>query len=223
MKYISHLDLMSVFQRAFRRAAVKIAYSQGFSPHPKLSMAHPLSVGISSISEYMEIDMEEGIPEKEIISRLNEVLPLGIRIMECHKILEKKKSLPALVAYGSYEVSFNRNGIQEHQLINRISDFLSKDRIIVTKKQVKSSSVKEIDIRPLIDEFKMIHSDNEAFKIMATVKTGSNGNLNPELLIQSFIKESKLEIKQNSIKIIRIELYFLKDHKQVPLNQLYKV
>ncbi len=220
MKYISHLDLISTFQRAFRRAEISVAYSQGFSPHPKLSIAHPLSVGLSSISEYMEVYIENNVSDEKIISRLNAVLPSGISILQCHKILEEKKSLAALVAYGNYEISFISNIIQEQQLIYHIKDYLSKDEIIVTKKRVKNNSFKEINIRPFIHDFKLICSNDEAYKIQATINTGSNGNLNPELMMQSFIKESKLKIELDSINIIRKELYFMKDHKQVPLNEL---
>ena len=58
LKFLSHLDLMRLWERAFRRAGMELAYSEGFSPHPRISLAAPLSVGITSIAELMDVFLE---------------------------------------------------------------------------------------------------------------------------------------------------------------------
>ncbi len=220
MKFISHLDLMSTFERAFRRADIKILYSQGFSPHPKLSIAHPLSVGISSTSEYMEVEIEERKEGLEILSRLNDVLPEGIRILNCKEMIEKKKSLAALVEYAAYDISFHIEDIEQDVLIKTIEDFLSEIEIIAIKKQMKTHTIKQVDIRPFIDAFELTKYSQGVATITAIIKTGSNGNLNPELLMQSFIESSEIKIDPNEIKIMRTELYFVKENKRIPFSSI---
>lgn len=80
-KWISHLELMMVFRRAFRRAGLPVSYSQGFHPHMKLSLEHALKVGEASESEKGKIEMSENIAHDEIISKMNEELPEGIEIL----------------------------------------------------------------------------------------------------------------------------------------------
>ena len=75
VKYISHLDLQRTFQRALRRADIQIAYSQGFNPHPKLSFAMALAVGMTSEGEYVDVELAHPIDAKEMKERLNNLYP----------------------------------------------------------------------------------------------------------------------------------------------------
>ncbi len=86
VKYISHRDLMRVFQRAIRRAKLPITFSQGFNPHMKISWGQALKVGAMSDGEPAELQFEAWINPKEVMQRLNQVLPLGLEIIEAHVI-----------------------------------------------------------------------------------------------------------------------------------------
>ena len=81
----SHLDLMRALMRSFRRAGIDLKHSQGFTPHPELSILMPLSVGVESQCEIAEFTLAEGcaLAPEEIVSRLNPVLPSGIRALDC--------------------------------------------------------------------------------------------------------------------------------------------
>ncbi len=83
LKYISHLDLMRLFERGFRRAQIPIKYSEGFNPQPKFSIANPLALGIESEEEYMDINLHERIPIDEFIERMNRELPDDIKDKRC--------------------------------------------------------------------------------------------------------------------------------------------
>ena len=83
--WMSHLDLMRVLQRSFRRAGLLLAHSQGFTPHPELSLALPLSVGVSSGCEIMDFKLEEGQDTENLRERLNRVLPAGVEIAEVYE------------------------------------------------------------------------------------------------------------------------------------------
>lgn len=80
MKYISHLDLMRLFTRAFRRADLPLKFSEGFSPRPKLSIKKALKLGVESEEESASIILTENITPEEFCGRLAAKLPEGIEI-----------------------------------------------------------------------------------------------------------------------------------------------
>jgi len=81
VKFISHLDLIRVFERAIRRANLPIAYSQGFNPRMKISYGQALKVGATSAGEEAKLTFEEEMSHKEVVDRLNAVLPKGIKLL----------------------------------------------------------------------------------------------------------------------------------------------
>ena len=102
LKYISHLDLLRVFQRAFKRAHIRLRYSQGFNPHAKIGFGQPLSLGSESTGEYMEFETVEDRAGGEYLTALSGCMPDGIRLLSCTKLKEEgKTSLAAAVAYAS--------------------------------------------------------------------------------------------------------------------------
>ena len=80
LRFLSHLDQQRLFQRAFRRANMPVEYSQGFNPHPRMSFALAMSVGLTSDGEYGEVIVSEDIDVETFISRMNQVLPNGLEI-----------------------------------------------------------------------------------------------------------------------------------------------
>ena len=100
VKFISHLDLMRTIQRVIRRADLPMEYSKGFNPHMALSIAQPLSVGVYSDAEYMDIVLVEELEEKEIIDRLNAKTASGIKFLNARKVITKEgeKKLPQTMA-----------------------------------------------------------------------------------------------------------------------------
>jgi radical SAM-linked protein len=82
VKYISHRDLMRLFQRAIRRAEIPIAYSQGFNPHMKISWGQALKVGKASDGEFATLTLEDSLPPSQLLERLNQQLPKGVEILE---------------------------------------------------------------------------------------------------------------------------------------------
>ncbi len=86
IKFISHRDLMRVFQRAIRRADIPIASSQGFNPHTKISWGNALKLGRTSDNEYAVLHIESWIKPQELMHRLNQELPKGIEILEANLV-----------------------------------------------------------------------------------------------------------------------------------------
>lgn len=86
VRFISHRDLMRVFERAIRRAGLPIAYSQGFNPHMKFSWGPALKVGQTSEGEFAELRFEAWVKPNELIEKLNQQLPKGIEILEAYLV-----------------------------------------------------------------------------------------------------------------------------------------
>ena len=97
--YLSHLDLMRVFQRAFKRADIMIWHSQGFSPRAYVSIALPLPVGSESVCEILDFEIQDGsVDLAKLPALLNRTMPAGIRVLEAYESAVKIKHLTRLRA-----------------------------------------------------------------------------------------------------------------------------
>ncbi len=148
VKYISHLDMVRVFIRALRRARLPVAFSEGFVAREKISFSHPLPLGLTSKSEYADIEFSNFINPGELKERLNKELPSGLRVEEAEIVPLKSKSLMATFDCAEYEVKLSDLRYQMADVRERISKFLKQKEIIIKRKTKKG--IREIDIRPLI-------------------------------------------------------------------------
>ena len=140
IKFISHLDLMRTIQKIIRRAELPIEYSKGFNPHMTLSIAQPLSVGVSSNGEYMDIVLTEEMDTEELLGRLNENLPKGIRFLEATAIpiIEHVKRVPqamALTDAARYTIKIKCK--DSAKMEESLRELLEHDEFITVKKSKK--------------------------------------------------------------------------------------
>lgn len=206
VKYISHLDLMRVFQRALRRVGIPISYSSGFNPHQEISFGAPLSLGVTSNAEYVDLKLAEPMDVKEIQKRLNNSLPDGIKIINGIEIGENHKSAMSVVSHSRYLIRIYAENISSDELKKKIEAFAAQKDIKIMKKQPKKDfELIEIDIKPLIIYMKLIESDNDKYTIDCLLVSGSKGNLKPELLIKAFKEFSGYDIQ--NVRINREEVY----------------
>ncbi|MBQ7065955.1 MAG: DUF2344 domain-containing protein [Lachnospiraceae bacterium] len=183
MIFIGHLDIMRYFQKAMRRADIDIAYTTGFNPHQIMSFAAPLGVGLYSNGEYLDIEMNEPMNSKLMITRLNSVMVEGIDILSVKKLPKTAGNAMASVAAAAYTVAFREGYEPDFDYKEKLSDFASKDRIMVTKKTKKSE--KEMDLKPFIYELSIVND-----KIHMLVDASSSGNIKPSLVMEAFYKEN---------------------------------
>jgi len=148
MRYLSHLELLTVFTRAVSRGSVPILFSQGFHPHPRFSFATATSVGVESVAEYMDMFVAPGTSPDEIMQRLNRVLPRGLRILEAERIGAKAQSLSVLIDGTRYRITLAEKWSAE--LAGLCSDFLRRDEYVIQRK--KKGDVQSIDLRAEITE-----------------------------------------------------------------------
>ena len=110
VRFIGHLDVMRYFQKVMRRAEVDIRYSEGFSPHQIMSFASPLSVGLISHAEYVDIDVNSSGNSTGMVRRLNEVSAEGLEVLSYRELPETAKNAMSLVVAADYTFCFT-NGI----------------------------------------------------------------------------------------------------------------
>lgn len=200
--WISHLDLMRVFQRAFRRAGLLLKHSQGFTPRAIVSIALPLSVGMESQCELLDFELEDGtVPSAE---QLNEKLPAGIRVRKVYEAERKIKELTHL--HAEIVLTYDK-GVPEGAEAG-IRELFSRQELIMEKHSRKGRT--ETNILPMLCEFVMTNPDANTLKWNVLV-CAQNPSLNPQLLV------SALEIyapqwKPDGVFCRRVEIYDEESH-----------
>ena len=207
-KYTSHLDLLRFFKRSFKRAKIKLEFSQGFNPHPKMGFAQPLSLGYESDYEILEFETKEAEDTKAVLSALSEFMPHGLEILKCEKYEREGKSLAALTSSASYEIKIPVADI-ESNLLEKCEEFLCEDEISVLKKRKKGKEKEfaEVNIAQMIREVKFELGENLLI-LQALLDAGSDSNLSPELLITALLKYLNLGVLREFISVKRKKIYF---------------
>ena len=206
--YTSHLDMQRFFKRAFARAGVGLAFSNGFNPHPKMSFAQPLSLGYSSRGEYLEFQTAEPWQAEDILAHLQEVMPEGIRILTVCQLPEQGKSLASMCVAASYRIFLKWD---EQEMGCKAKDFpmrgfLDQDEILVLKRMKKKKEPKEVDIKGKIREIEWAAQDD--IIIMSTIlDAGSDSNLSPDLLIQAIGRYVGHPIPPDNVEITRVKIH----------------
>lgn len=206
MVYISHLDLQRLLRRTIKSCGYKIVYSQGFNPHPKMSIAQPLSLGYEGLEEYLEVELESNIEPDLIKENINDHLPKGIKFVKAMKLPDDIKSIAALTQSAKYYVDFSQTNILFSE--NDVKMFMMQDEILGKRRQKKTKKIIEV---PIKDKIKSMKLDDDYLAFI--VDCGSNSNLNPEVLVKSFLNFCGYEDLDNIMKKIYItrSKIFLKD------------
>lgn len=183
-KYISHLDLMRTFQRAFQRADLTIKHTEGFNPHPFISILLPLSTGYSSQCEILEFRLLDDAAPETVPERLNRVLPEGIHVEKCYEEGRKAKEL----VYVDYRLTMEyENGIPDGAAA-AWNELLGRDSLEVVKKSKKAKSGETIvDIAKLVKSF-YVTVENGALVLNARI-SAQNPGLKPQLLLAAFQRD----------------------------------
>ena len=194
--WISHLDLMRLFQRSFKRAGLPLTHTQGFNPRPSVSIALPLSVGVESRCELLDFALEgEPITEQTILQGLNNALIEGIRVLAVYSDGAKIKNLTYLDCELSLEYD---NGIPDGA-----ESEISREILTVDKKG-KNGTVKQ-DIIPMIRRFALSRADENTLRLTARICC-QNPSLNP-IQLHAAIAAYLPEYRPDFCKCKRIEIY----------------
>ena len=214
--YISHLDLMATMQRAFSRAELPLKYSEGFNPHPLISILLPLSVGTASVCELMDFRLREE-PDAETLrtipARLTAVLPEGIRVTEAYPSERKSAQLKWLDVRGTLEYDSGAPAL------NALRDFFAQPELIIEKKTKRGFG--QADIRPAIQRIAFLPATGQAAgddtepgrtasvesAVILTARiSAQEPTLNPDHLIQA-LRQLQPQHAPDFAEFTRLETY----------------
>jgi len=175
-RYISHLDLMATMRRALLRAGLELKYSEGFNPHPYMSVALPLSVGCGSICELMDIGTTVDLLPDGLPDIINSVLPEGLDVIDVYKSERKFSNISWIEVSG---ILYYDAGAP-HNVAERLSGRFKEESIVISKKT--KSGISDIDISPYIKDISFIQRG----EVMMSVKlSAQNPSINPENLMSA--------------------------------------
>ena len=199
--WISHLDLMRLFQRAFKRAGLPLTHTQGFNPRPSVSIALPLSVGVESCCEILDFDLDgAALPDEEIRDKLNRALVAGVKVLNVYSDGQKLKNLALLDCLVTLEYDA---GIPA-DAVSRLEELFSREEMLVEKK-AKSGQIKDQNIVTMIRRLTVSQMDGHTVELKARVCC-QNPTLNPMQMVTAIGKYLP-ELKPDFAKCTRLEIY----------------
>ncbi len=196
VKYVGHLDAMRTFIRCIKRTCIPVKFSKGFNPRVQISFALPLGVGVTSESEYFDLEVESKMNESMFIAELNSTLPSGFRILGVEYVSEDdKRSLMSLVKEAIYEITVDTDASKDE-----MRKLFAQSEIII-EKETKDKKIKTINLKNYIIDIDFDFSNGK--KVIVHSKAGSVDNMNPMFVIEAiekYVKEVKdYEIHRKSL------------------------
>jgi radical SAM-linked protein len=219
-RFLGHLEMVDVFVRAARRAAIPLQYSEGFHPLPKISFTNPLPVGTESLVEYMDLDLGRYIKADEFQERFNKELPDGLRIIHCTEMALKGRPLPTVFAVDRFLISLEaiESAFSEEQVSERLQQALEQGELILI--QEKKSGQKRVNVLPFIERLQKVKraayaldypiregvpSINDLFKADFLIEMGIKkaGGVRPAAIIQLILGLTQEET--DMLRVVKIE------------------
>lgn len=195
LRYIGHLDLHRLWERALRRASLPLSYSQGFHPQPKISLAAALPLGFSSRNEVLDVRLNEDVATEDISARLTDNLPPDIKVLDVQEVDERLPAMQTLVLSAAYDVHLTEP-VDGSELKRRVETLMNSESLIRERRG------KTYDLRPLIEMLSIItQADGKAWlKMTLAAREGATGR--PEEVLTA------LEIEPETAKVERTRLIF---------------
>ena len=177
VKFISHLDIMRLWQRALNRAGIPLAYSEGFNPHPRISLAVPLALGVTSEAELMDIFLAKWTSPHSFTAAVSRQLPPGIEIQQVYNISLTLPSLQSQVSYAEYKVELETEK-EPKEIKSAIASLLSTKHL--PWQHQRDTGPRHYDLRALIDDLWVVDESSGCGIIGMRLRCDSSGSGRPE-------------------------------------------
>jgi radical SAM-linked protein len=195
VKYISHLDLMRLWERALRRAEVPVLHSQGYNPRPKISFAAPLAVGITGHREMLDVMLERPLAPLDFATAVNRQLPVGVILVEVEEVYATLPALQTQVQGAEYLATVAVSD-DTRQLEERITSLLGSDQL------PRQRRGREYDLRPLLEKVWLETQEVGHCVVGMRLRAGEQGTGRPDEALD------ELGLANQVISITRTRLYF---------------
>ncbi len=182
VKYVAHLDMVTTWTRAFRRAGVPLAYSQGFNPRAKIQVAASLPVGTMSRAELMDITLTEPMDPAEILQRVSATLPTGFRLRVVEEITRDTPGLQASLQRAEYRITVETDFAAD-ELTRRIDALLAKESILQTR--IRRKKEETFDLRPMLHTLSLVEKTDSDAVLTMTLAAGQHGNVRPDAVLHA--------------------------------------
>jgi radical SAM-linked protein len=146
LRFTSHRDLARALERALRRAAVPMAFSAGFTPHPKISYLGAAPTGAASEAEYVEIGLAERRDPDQVRAALDAALPADIAVLECVEAAEGTGSLADRIDAAAWRIELP--GVEPEALATALAAFLDRDEVMVARRT--KNGLRDVDARAAV-------------------------------------------------------------------------
>jgi len=177
IKFISHLDIIRLWQRALCRAGIPLAYSEGFNPRPRISLAAPLAIGVTSEAELIDIFCTKWVSPHWFTAAVNRQLPPGIKVEQAYPIDLKQPSLQSQVRYAEYKVEVETEK-EPKDIESGLSSLLAADHLPWQHR--RDTGIRSYDLRALIDNLWLIDCRQQYCTIGMKLRCDDSGSGRPE-------------------------------------------
>lgn len=207
VRFIGHLDMTRLFQRAANRAKLPMAYSQGFNPHQLISFAAPLGLGMTSLGEVADITLRETVDPDVIAARLSAALPEGVDIVKCRELEPEEKNAAASLSAAGYAIT-----LPEGAAVSAcVGELLSAKSIVLAVKSKKGLTQR--DIRPNIYYAGLLEDGT----LEVLLAAGSGEHLKPSVVAGYMCEMAGVPFEPLDIRYCRLEMYKKKNERFMPL------
>jgi radical SAM-linked protein len=205
-KFIGHLDLTKVFERALRRAGLPMLFSEGFNPHPKISFGSALALGATSVREYVDIDLAEDIKPADFMIKMQAQLPQGIVILAAKEVAQKSKPLMAVLNCTSYQVKTPiLLPLAQEKLDEELDEFLAQEDIAYVRYSKKGRQEK--NLRPFIRELKGTVVNDQYVEFGMELEINDQGSVKPIELVGVLREFGELPLDVEGTRVHRTAIY----------------
>jgi radical SAM-linked protein len=177
LKFISHLDIIRLWVRAMRRARIPLEYTEGFSPHPRISLAVPLSVGVTADNELLDISITKVVSPHWFVETVNRQLPDGLKVLEATPIGPNVPSLQSQVRFAQYQVEV-KTGKNEEEIKKDIDRLLALESL--PWHHERDTGRKSYDLRHLIDDIWLVEMKPASCVVGMILRCDESGSGRPE-------------------------------------------
>ncbi len=220
IRFISHLEYVRTIGRAIRRAKLPAAYSQGFNPHMKYSLASALGVGVVSYAEFVELELTEPMNPLEAAEAFKKALPRGIRVLAVDAVETNAPALMSVAGGAEYRVTVPWTG----NVADAVEKFNSADEVFFEKQAPKAKEkVKRIDVKFYIPEISVVQRETET-ELHFHCRITHNGSMKAVDLLNTLNEQYGLQIPVEKADIERMDLYRTDEmgNKWPMLDSLYE-
>ncbi len=177
VKFISHLDIMRLWQRALNRAGIAMAYSEGFSPHPRMALAAPLAVGVTSEVELMDIVLTSWVSPHNFMTAMSQQLPSGIAVLQAHPVALTLPSLQSQVSQAEYQVELEMEKSQA-EVESALAALLAAEHL--PWQHQRDTGPRKYDLRALVDDLWLSDWRRGGCTVGMRLRCDSGGSGRPE-------------------------------------------